>query len=78
MNNLHNSKTVVAPFSTYSHAVESTQNCHVLYISGQVGANPDGSMAEGIEAQAEAAFKNVRELFKSASMGFEGITRLNT
>lgn len=78
MNKLHNPETVAAPFSTYSHAVESTQNCHVLYISGQVGVNPDGSMAEGIEAQTEAAFKNVRELLKSASMDFEDITRLNT
>ena len=78
MNKLHNPETVAAPFSTYSHAVESTQNCHVLFISGQVGVNPDGSMAEGIEAQTEAAFKNVRELLKSASMDFEDITRLNT
>jgi enamine deaminase RidA (YjgF/YER057c/UK114 family) len=78
MNKSHNPETVAAPFSTYSHAVESTQNCHVLYISGQVGVNPDGSMAEGIEAQTEAAFKNVRELLKSASMDFEDITRLNT
>ena len=78
MNKLHNPETVAAPFSTYSHAVESTQNCHVLYISGRVGVNPDGSMAEGIEAQTEAAFKNVRELLKSASMDFEDITRLNT
>lgn len=78
MNKPHNPETVAAPFSTYSHAVESTQNCHVLYISGQVGVNPDGSMAEGIEAQTEAAFKNVRELLKSASMDFEDITRLNT
>jgi enamine deaminase RidA (YjgF/YER057c/UK114 family) len=78
MNKLHNPETVAAPFSTYSHAVESTQNCHVLYISGQVGVNPDGSMAEGIKAQTEAAFNNVRELLKSASMDFEDITRLNT
>ena len=78
MNKLHNPETVAAPFSTYSHAVESTQNCHVLFISGQVGVNPDGSMAEDIEAQTESALKNVREALKSASMDFEDITRLNT
>ena len=78
MNKLHNPETVAAPFSTYSHAVESTQNCHVLFISGQVGVNPDGSMAEGIEAQTEAALTNVRELLKSAKMDFEDVTRLNT
>ena len=78
MNKLHNPETVAVPFSTYSHAVESTQNCHVLFISGQVGVNPDGSMADGIEAQTEAALKNVRELLKSANMDFEDVTRLNT
>ncbi len=78
MNKLHNPETVAPPFSTYSHAVESMQNCHVLFISGQVGVNPDGSLAEGVEAQAEAALRNIREALRSASMDFEDITRLNT
>ena len=78
MNKPHNPETVAAPFSTYSHAIECTQNCHVLFISGQVGVKPDGVLAEGIEAQTEAALNNIRELLHSASMDFEDITRLNT
>ena len=78
MNKPHNPETVAPPFSTYSHAIESTQNCHVLFISGQVGVKPDGSLAEGIEAQTEAALNNIGELPRSASMDFEDITRLNT
>ncbi len=57
MNKLHNPETMAPPFSNYSHAVESTQNCHVLFISGQVGVNPDGSMAEGIEGVWDGAIK---------------------
>ncbi len=78
MNKLHNPETVAPPFSSYSHAVESMQNCHVLFISGQVGVNPDGSLAEGIEAQTETALNNIRETLRSANMDFEDITRLNT
>lgn len=78
MNKLHNPDTVAAPFSNYSHAVESMQNCHVLFISGQVGVDPDGNTVQGIEAQTEQALKNVREALRSANMDFEDITRLNT
>ena len=78
MNKLHNPETVAPPFSNYSHAVEATQNAHVLFISGQVGIAPDGTMAEGIEAQTEQALKNVREALRAANMDFEDVTRLNT
>lgn len=78
MNKLHNPETVAPPFANYSHAVESMQNCHVLFISGQVGVKPDGSLADGIEAQTQTALNNIHEALRSANMDFQDLTRLTT
>jgi enamine deaminase RidA (YjgF/YER057c/UK114 family) len=50
MNRRHTPDTVAAPFGTYSHAVEVPAGSRLLYISGEVGVLPDGSVPEGIEA----------------------------
>ena len=45
---------MAAPFGPYSHAVEVPEGSRLLYISGEVGVLPDGTMPEGIRAEAEA------------------------
>ncbi|WP_426757430.1 RidA family protein [Myxococcus sp. Y35] len=52
----------------YSHAVEVTGAKRTLYISGQVGVAPDGSVPQGIEAQARQAFANLNTLLQQAGM----------
>lgn len=42
----------------------------VLYLSGQIGALPDGSLPDGIEAQARRAMANVGEVLGQAGLGF--------
>ena len=42
----------------------------VLYLSGQIGALPDGSLPEGIEAQARQAMANVEAVLAGAGLGF--------
>jgi enamine deaminase RidA (YjgF/YER057c/UK114 family) len=49
----HNPKAMPQPVSVYSQGVEVPSGARWLYVSGQVGALPDGRMAEGFEAQAE-------------------------
>lgn len=41
----------------------------ILYLSGQIGALPDGSLPEGIEAQARQAMANVGEVLGEAGLG---------
>ena len=48
MNIRHTPGTVAAPFGSYSHAVEVPEGSRLLYISGEVGALPDGTVPEGI------------------------------
>lgn len=63
-----NPKTVAAPFSRYSHAVEITGARRWLHISGQVGIRPDGEVPQAAEAQIEQAWQNVLALLQAADM----------
>ena len=54
MNIRHTPSSVAAPFGPYSHAVEVPEGSRLLYISGEVGVLPDGTVPETIDAQAES------------------------
>lgn len=59
MSNLNNPDGVHAPFGGYHHCAVIDARQQLLNIAGQVGAYPDGTIAEGFRAQAEQAFRNV-------------------
>jgi reactive intermediate/imine deaminase len=42
----------------------------VLYLSGQIGALPDGSLPRGMEAQARQVMANVEAVLAEAGLGF--------
>jgi enamine deaminase RidA (YjgF/YER057c/UK114 family) len=65
----HNPNTIAAAFSSYSLGVEAPAQARWLHLSGQVGVAPDGSLAEGPEAQMETAFRNLLAILNSAGMG---------
>ena len=52
----------------YSHGVEAPANRASVHISGQVGVKPDGSLAEGAEAQIEQAWRNIFAILEAAGM----------
>jgi 2-iminobutanoate/2-iminopropanoate deaminase len=61
--------TVAAQFKgIYSHAVEVAVGARLLFISGQVGVAPDGSLPPGFSEQCEQAMENVEALLSSAAM----------
>lgn len=48
----------------------------LVYTSGQLGIDVEkGGLAEGIEAQAHAAMKNVGEILKAAGLGYSDIVK---
>ena len=55
MNIRHTPSTVAKPFGPYSHAVEVPEGSRLLYISGEVGVLPDGTVPQGIEARPSPA-----------------------
>ncbi len=73
----HNPTTVAAAFSRYSLAVEAAPGARWLFISGQVGVDPDGSLAQGAQAQMETAWRNVLGLLASAGMGPADLVKVN-
>lgn len=72
-----NPMTIAPPAGRYSHAVEVPANARWLYVAGQVGVKPDGTMLEGFEAQADQAWRNLEAVLKGAGMGIEDLVRIN-
>ncbi len=61
----------------YSQAVEVTGVSRTLYISGQVGAELDGSVPEDVTAQVRLAWKSlVAQL--AAGMGLDNLVKVTT
>ena len=62
-----------AAIGPYSQGFEV--NC-MVYLSGQIPVNPaDGSVGEGIEAQAEQSCKNVGALLEAAETDFSHVVK---
>ena len=78
MNIRHTPTSVAAPFGPYSHAVEVPEGSRLLYISGEVGVLPDGTVPETIEAQAEACWRNIIAILADAGMGVEDLVKITT
>ena len=70
---LHNPDTVPSPASFYSQAAEVGQAKRWLQISGQVGIAPDGTLAEGFEAQSDRVWRNIEALLAAADMTMENV-----
>lgn len=64
-----NPETMPRPASRYSHCALAENVTRRLEISGQVGIRPDGTVAEGLEAQLDQAFANIDAALADAGMG---------
>jgi enamine deaminase RidA (YjgF/YER057c/UK114 family) len=76
MNRIRNPKTVAPPGGRYSHAVEVPPNARWLYVSGQVGTAPDGSVPAAIGAQVENCWRNILAILADAEMGIGDIVKI--
>jgi len=72
-----NPSAIAPPAAKYSHSVEVPPNARWLFTAGQVGVRPDGSIAEGFEAQHDQIWRNTLTILGDAGMGVEDIVRLN-
>ena len=78
MTKLYNPKVVAPPFGKYSHAGEVEAGARWLHASGQVGVMADGTMAEGIAAQCEWAWKNLQGILQGAGMEMSDVVKTTT
>ena len=72
MNVLHTDKAPAA-IGPYSQGCESNG---IVFTSGQIPVNPaDGTVPEGIAAQAEQSCRNVGAILESAGLSFENVIK---
>ncbi|MDU8925871.1 RidA family protein [Alisedimentitalea sp. MJ-SS2] len=69
MNKTINTDTAPPPYSAYSQAVEVPPGARTVYISGQVGAELDGTVVDDVRRQHELAWQNVFAILEAAGMG---------
>lgn len=69
---------VAAPLGPYSMAIASDGPGTWLHIAGQVGIGPDGTLADGFEAQARQAWLNLAALLNAAGMQMQHLVKVNT
>lgn len=71
-------RTVEGPYEhIYSHAVETRMGtCRQLHISGQLGIDRDGNLAETFGLQVQQAMKNVEAILDAASMTKDNIVKV--
>ena len=61
----------------YSHVVEITGPGRIVYIAGQLGLKPDGTIAGDFRAQAVQAFENLKAALAAVGATFDDVVKLN-
>jgi 2-iminobutanoate/2-iminopropanoate deaminase len=75
MNKAFSPATVAAP-TGYSHGVELGAGARIVYVAGQVGTAPDGSITKDIRGQATQAWKNIENVLAAAGMEMKDIVKV--
>ena len=63
-----NPDNITKPASNYSQAVIVPDNARRVVISGQIGVHPDGTVADGLEAQMERCWLNIFAILEEVGM----------
>jgi enamine deaminase RidA (YjgF/YER057c/UK114 family) len=69
---------VHAPLGLYSHAVTVPEGTELVFLSGQLGVRPDGSVPATIAGQADQVFGNIVDLLKAHGLDAASIVKLTT
>ena len=65
------------PFARYAHGVEAPAGSRIVFCSGQLGIEKDGTIPEGVEAQARLCFRAIGAILAEAGMTLDDLVRLN-
>ena len=67
----------IAKPGVYSHVVEAVGPGRIVYIAGQLGLKPDGTIAGDFRAQVTQAFENLKTALTSVGATFNEVVKLN-
>lgn len=73
-----NPRDIHAPIGAYSHTASVTPGAKLVFISGQVGMRPDGSIPTSYAEQAELAFSNLRACLAAHGLGMDAVVKVNS
>jgi 2-iminobutanoate/2-iminopropanoate deaminase len=71
-----NPPTVHAPGGAYSHSAVVPAGAELIFLSGQVGVRPDGSLPSTISAQADQVFANISSLLAAHGLDASALVKL--
>jgi enamine deaminase RidA (YjgF/YER057c/UK114 family) len=71
-----NPPTVHAPSAAYSHSATVPAGAELVFLSGQVGVRPDGSLPSSISAQADQVFANIGALLTAHGLDASALVKL--
>src|SRR5688572_6666904 len=74
----HNPADVAPPQGGYSHGVEVPGGQRLLFVSGQVPVQPDGTVPLDFDGQGRAAWLNVLAVLGSAGLGPQHLVKVTT
>ena len=62
----------------YSHVVEIVGPGRIVYVAGQLGVAPDGTLASDFKTQATQAFRNLKAALDAVGATFADVVKLNS
>ena len=78
MKTARNPESIHAPLGRYVHHIEASAESRLLFISGQIGAEPDGTVPEDAVAQFRVALENVMRNLEAAGFEASDLVKLTT
>ncbi|HET9852271.1 MAG TPA: RidA family protein [Candidatus Limnocylindrales bacterium] len=78
MRTSRNPDTIAAPVGRYVHQIEIESPQKLVFISGQVGIRPDGSVPEDAVEQLAVALENVLRNIEAAGMETSDLVKITT
>ena len=72
----HSPAGIRPPFGRYHHAVEAVGASRLLFLSGQLGIRPDGSVPEDAATQTELVFANIDACLDASGFARRQVVRL--
>lgn len=78
MLNFQNPSDVHAPLGLYSHSATVPPGSRLVYVSGQVGVAPDGSVGATVAEQADQVYANIVAILAAQGIKPSAIVKLTT
>lgn len=70
-------RDVHPPVGPYSHTAVVAAPATLVFVAGQVGMRPDGSVPAAFAEQAELTFRNLRACLAAHGLGVEAVVKLS-